>query len=86
MHDEVLTEGLVERLRGAGLPVCPRMRTAAHDWFQRPGGYCVLDASAGRCMLPSAEEFETYCTSSRFASCPWFADPPGAWSRLGPWA
>ncbi len=86
MASEALTEGLVDRLRGVGLPVCPRMRPAPTAWFEQSGGYCVLDAASGRCMLPSPEEFWTYCTSARFASCPWFADAPAAWKRLGPWA
>ncbi len=84
MGDDVLVEGLVNRLRRFGLPVCPRMRPAPHDWSCHPAGYCVLDGSAGRCMLPSTEEIQTYCTTPRYHSCPWFTDAPGAWKRLGP--
>jgi len=64
--------GMVELLGQVRLPVCPRLRAAHVKPFYPVDGYCVLDQSPGWFMIPSVEEFRTYCTSAQFDQCPWF--------------
>ncbi len=67
--------GLVDRLKEARLPVCPRIRTAHGKWLSPVDGYCVLACQPG-CMIPSPEEFRSYCTTARYSECPWFSSRP----------
>ena len=54
------------------IPVCPWMRLARKETGYAIDGYCVLDQSPGWFMIPSIEEFDTYCTGAQFHRCPWF--------------
>jgi hypothetical protein len=63
--------GLIDRLKEARLPVCPRIRGAHGKWLSPVDGYCVLACQPG-CMIPSPDEFRSYCTTARYSECPWF--------------
>jgi hypothetical protein len=72
--------GLIDRLREARLPVCPRVRSAQTKWPNAVDGYCVLGFEPGY-MIPSLVEYRSYCTTSLFSQCPWFRAPGGEASR-----
>jgi hypothetical protein len=72
MHPVGEVSGLIDRLKEARLPVCPRIRTAHGKWLSPVDGYCVLGCQPG-CMIPSPEEFRSYCTTARYCECPWFS-------------
>jgi len=64
--------GLVELLRQVRVPVCPRIRPVRARPFYPVDGYCVPEQSSGWFMIPSIEEFRTFCTGAGFSQCPWF--------------
>jgi len=63
--------GLAERLQFTRLPVCPKLRPADMTWYA-VDGYCVVEGSPGRLMIPTLDTFHGYCTTTRFGHCPWF--------------
>jgi hypothetical protein len=56
-------------------PRCPQLRSCTSDWLYPVGGVCILSYPPGY-MLPSIEEFRTYCTTRCFEECPWFVTGP----------
>lgn len=67
-HAHTLAEHLQER----AVPLCPQLRPAHAEWLYPVKGYCVLDRSPGWFMIPSIEEYRSYCTTPRFRECCWF--------------
>jgi len=63
---------LSEHLKQNRVPLCPQLRQACMDWLYPVQGYCILEHIPGGLMIPSIEEYRTYCTTSRFHECKWF--------------
>lgn len=72
MTDEEYARQMAQRLQQVRPPVCPQMRKASAEWLYPVEGYCVLERSPGWLMIPSIEEYRSYCTTPRFHECPWF--------------
>ncbi len=53
---------------------CPQFRALRGDRAYPISGYCALTAAPGALMIPSAEEFRTFCTTRAYPFCPW-AEP-----------
>jgi len=70
--DLVHLHELGEHLRENQVPLCPQLRPATAQWLYPVEGYCTLEHIPGGLMIPSIEEYRTYCTSSRFHECKWF--------------
>jgi len=64
-------QSLTERLQITRLPVCPMLRSAGTKWYA-VDGYCVIEGSPGRLMIPTLDTFHGYCTTARFCHCPWY--------------
>jgi hypothetical protein len=70
--DEIHVAELAKRLREETKPLCPQFRSCDLAGVYPVRGYCVLTRSPGWFMIPSIEEYRTYCTSWGFVQCPWF--------------
>jgi hypothetical protein len=64
-------------------PRCPALKPVRADWLSPVAGYCAANHHLGRLMIPSIDEYATYCTTDRFCACPWFVDFEGP-SPRGP--
>ena len=74
-NDEGHARTLAKRLREDCRPLCPQFRSCHLERLYPVEGYCILDRSPGRFMIPSIEEYREYCTRPRFADCCWFRWP-----------
>jgi hypothetical protein len=70
--DEIHVAELANRLREKTKPLCPQFRSCNLEGLYPVRGHCVLSRSPGWFMIPSIEEYRTYCTSRGFVLCPWF--------------
>jgi hypothetical protein len=61
--------------KGAPGTRCPQLRPARTIY--PVDGYCVFDQSVGWFMIPSVDEFRTYCTTPRFSQCLWLRRAQG---------
>ena len=71
-NDFVHIRGLASRPEPKRRPQCPQLRLTSTEWLYPVEGYCILERSAGRLMIPSIEEYRNYCTTARFHECCWF--------------
>ncbi len=51
---------------------CPQFLALRDDGAYPILGYCALSAAPGALMIPSVEEFRTFCTTDAFRHCPWW--------------
>ncbi len=57
-----------------GRPRCPQFRPCNLEELLYPiQGHCIRSCRPGWLMIPSIEEYSTYCTRSGFAQCCWFS-------------
>ena len=70
--DETHVAELAKRLREGTEPLCPQFRRCNLEGTYPVQGHCVLSRSPGWFMIPSIEEYRTYCTSRVFTRCHWF--------------
>ena len=52
--------------------LCPQFRACDLEGLYPVRGHCVLSRSPGWFMIPSIEEYASYCTSAEFSRCCWF--------------
>ncbi len=83
--------GLATQLQEERRPRCPQFRACNMEELLYPiRGHCVRSCRPGWLMIPSIEEYGTYCTRLGFAQCCWFSggeDPTrtvaDAWDEPG---
>ncbi len=63
-----------EPLPKAQAVLCPQFVPVLDHW-QWIRVYCFVPGFPGRRMIPSIEQFLTFCTSGRFRECPAFVVP-----------
>ncbi len=81
--DGIPVSELATQLREEGRPLCPQFRPCKVDTLLYPvRGHCVRSCRPGLLMIPSIEEYGTYCTSLEFARCCWFGEvgEPRGWA------
>ncbi len=71
--DEVHAAELANSLREETKPLCTQFRACNLEELYPVRGHCVLSRSPGWFMIPSIEEYRTYCTKVEFVQCRWFA-------------
>ena len=81
--DEIHIAELANRLHEESKPLCPQFRSYSLERLYPVQGHCALSGFPGWFMIPSIEEYRTYCTRVAFVLCPWFgrareAAEPGA--------
>ncbi len=55
-------------------PRCPQFRPCNVEELPYPiQGHCIRSCRPGWLMIPSIEEYSSYCTRSGFAQCCWFS-------------
>ena len=70
--DEIHVAELAIRLQEESKPLCPQFRSYNLERLYPVQGHCALSGFPGRLMIPSIEEYRTYCTRVAFVLCPWF--------------
>ncbi len=70
--DEIQMAELAKRLREEPKPLCPQFRAYKLEGLYPVRGHCALSRSPGWYMIPSIEEYRTYCTRVAFVLCRWF--------------
>ncbi len=70
--DDLHLAELANRLREEPGPLCPQFRSYNLERLYPVQGHCALSRSQGGFMIPSIEEYRTYCTRVTFVLCRWF--------------
>ncbi len=63
--------------RGFLRPRCPALNPVNADCLYPVAGYCAANRHSGRLMIPSIEEYETFCATDRYGDCPWSVNLEG---------
>ena len=70
--DEIHVAELAIRLQEEPRPLCPQFQSYNLERLYPVQGHCALSGFPGWFMIPSIEEYRTYCTKAAFALCHWF--------------
>ncbi|MBI4537076.1 MAG: hypothetical protein HY712_03860 [candidate division NC10 bacterium] len=60
------------------LSPCPFLHPVDADWLYPVTGYCASTQVRGTLMIPSLEEYRTFCVTPQFAVCPRFGGTSGS--------